>query len=391
VPGGLFKYLPLVWANLRRRRMRLAFTLASIIVAFLLFALLEALRYAFSAGVDLAGADRLMVLQKVSIIQPLPYSYANRIRALEGVKRVSSATWFGGVYQDERNQIPVFPVDGETYLQMYPEFVIDPEQRRAWLADRRGALVGRTFAQQFAWKVGATIPMRSSIWRKADGGDTWDLQIDGIYDVKGGGDTRNVMMHYDYFNEARATGGGRDLVGWYVLQVDDPQTAPAIAKRIDAMFANSPYETRTSTEKAVAQQFANQVGNVGAILIAVVTAVFFTMLLVTANTMGQSVRERTNEIGVLKTLGYSGIAVMSLVLLESVFITVLGGVAGMGLALGAVKAATPMMSQYLPIFGIPTRSYLVALTLMLGLGLLAGVLPAAQALHLQIVDALRRT
>ena len=386
----MLKFLPLVWSNLRRRKLRLAFTLASIFIAFLLYSFLEAMRYGFSVGVDLAGADRLMTLQKVSIIQPLPASYGNRIRGLKGVKRVSSTTWFGGVYQNEKNQIPLFPVEAETYLEIYAEQTVLPEdQKRAWLSERTGAIVGRTLAKMYDWKVGDVVPMRSAIWRKADGSDTWELKINGIYDAKEGmGDTRNMLMHYDYFNEARGP-NTQDLVGWYVLQLDDPQQGPQIARTIDAMFANSAYETETSTEKAMAQQFTNQIGNIGAILMAVVGAVFFTMLLVTANTMGQSVRERTNELGVLKTLGFTSVAVMMLVLCEGVFITVLGGALGLGFGAFAISGMKPLVEVWLPVFMIPKGSLIVAVVLMVVLGLLAGAIPAAQALRLRIVEALR--
>lgn len=386
----MFKFLPLVWSNLKRRRLRLLFTLASITVAFLLFGLLEAMRYSFSMGVDLAGADRLMVMNKVSIIEPLPLAYGNRIRALPGVKRVSSATWYGGFYQDERNIVPVFPVEGAIYLDMYPEILVSDAEKRTWLADRRGALVGVTLAKTYGWKIGDLVPMRSNIWRKADGGDTWELKVDGIYSVQAGvADTRSVLMHYDYFNESRPQ-ALKDLVGWYVLQVEDPQTAPQVAREIDTLFANSSYETRASTEKAFAQQWANQVGNVGAILIAVVTAVFFTMLLVTANTMGQSVRERTSELAILKTLGFTNVTVMLLVLLEAVSITVLGGTIGLLLGIGLVGGAKPVVEQFLPLFRVPPQSVLIAVALMIGLGLLAGAMPAAQALRLRIVAALRQ-
>lgn len=386
----MLKFLPLVWSNFRRHRLRLVFTLASIIVAFLLYGLLEAMRFGFSMGVDLAGADRLMTLHKVSIIQPLPAAYGNRIRGLSGVKRASSATWYGGIYQNERNQLAVFPVDGETYLQMYPEIVVPEDQKRAWLADRTGAVVGAGLVQRFGWKVGDVVPIRSTIWRKANGSDTWEMRIDAVYDAMGAAMDRNsIIMHYEYFNEAR--GDTRDLVGWYVLQVNDPQAAPQIARQIDEMFANSSYETRTSTEKAMAQQWANQVGNIGAILIAVVTAVFFTMLLVTANTMGQSVRERTSELAVLKTLGFRSVTVMVLVLLEAVLVTALGGAVGLLLALTLVKGARPLIEQFLPLFAIPQASIVFGVVLMIGLGLLAGALPAGQALRLRIVEALRKS
>ncbi len=386
----MFKFLPLLWANLKRRKLRLVFTLASIVVAFLMFGLLEAMRYAFGMGVDLAGVDRLMLQNKVSIIQPLPASYGNRIRGLKGVKRVSNASWFGGTYQSERNQIVLIPVEGEQYLQMYPEMTMPEEQKRAWLANRTGALVGKALMQQHGWQVGQTVPIRSTFWRKADGGEVWDLHIDGVYDLAKGGDTRGMIMHYEYFNEPRMQ-GQKDLVGWYILQVDDAQASPQIARQIDAMFANSSAETRTSTEKAMMQQWANQVGNIGAILIAVATAVFFTMLLVTANTMAQSVRERTNELAVLKTLGFGGGQVMTLVLMEAVFITVLGGAIGLLLALMFAKGAGPALENFLPLFRVPTSSIAFAVVLMVSLGVLAGALPATQALRLKIVEALRKS
>ena len=386
----MIAYLPLVFANLRRRPLRTLFTLGSILVAFLMLGVLGAMGRAFSAGADLAGADRLLVIHKVSLVQPLPESYRSRIRQVDGVERVSSATWFGGVYQDDRNQLPTFPVDDEVYLDIYPEYVISDEGRQRWLADRRGAIVGRPIAEEFGWKVGDTIPLRSNIWRQADGSDTWDLNISALYDVpEAGGDPRNILMHYSYFEESR--GRGKGLVSWYIVQVRDPAQAPRIAREIDAQFENSPFETETSTEKAFAQGFVNQIGDIGAIMSGVVTAVFFTMLLVTANTMAQSVRERTAEIGVLKTLGFSGPLVTGLVLAESVVLTALGGVLGMVAAYLAVEAAGGAVRQYLPVWEVPPDAWLQAAVLALAMGLLAGAVPAWNALRLPIVKALRAT
>ena len=257
-------YVPLVLANLRRKPLRTFFTLGSIVVAFLMFGVLGAMTRAFSAGAELAGADRLLVIHKVSLIQLMPESYRSRIRQVDGVKRVSSATWFGGVYQDDRNQLPTFPVD-DSYLDIYPEYVIPSDGRQRWLADRRGAIVGRPIAEEFGWKVGDTIPLRSNIWRQADGSATWELNISALYEVpEAGGDPRNVLLHYDYFEESR--GWGKGLVGWYIVQVADPAAAPRVAREIDSQFANSPAETKTATEKAFAQSFVNQIGNIGAIM-----------------------------------------------------------------------------------------------------------------------------
>ncbi len=381
-------YLRLLNANLWRRPLRTCFTLGSIVVAFMMFGVLGAMTRAFSAGADLAGADRLLVTHKVSLVQALPASYRQRIRQVDGVRRVSSATWFGGIYQDDRNQLATFPVDDEEYLDIYPEYVVDPEGRARWMTDRRGAIVGRPLAEQYGWKLGDTIPLRSNIWRRQDDSDAWELKVSAIYDVpEAGGDPRNILLHYDYFNESR--GRGKDLVNWYVVQVADPARAPGIAREIDQQFANSPYETKTSTEKAFAQGFVNQIGNIGALMNYVVSAVFFTMLLVTANTMAQSVRERVPEIGVLKTLGFSGSRVTGLVLAESCLLTLLGAAAGMAAAGALVEGVGEVVRRYLPVWSVPAEAWLDGLGIALLLGLVAGAVPALQALRLPIVRALR--
>ncbi len=386
----ILKFAPLLFANLRRHLLRTAFTLGSIIVAFLMFGLLQAMKGSFDAGATIAGQDRLLTLHKVSIVQPLPKSYWDQIRRVDGVAFVSPVTWFGGTYQDERNQIPVFPVDGATYLDIYPEIVLPPGVRERWLADRRGALVGRAMANRFGFKPGQTIPLKSSIWRRGTGSSTWEVNISGIFDVQENkGDTMGIIMHHDYFSESLARGKG--LVGWYVVKVRDPAKAARVARSIDELFANSPYETTTSTEKALAQSFANQIGNVGKILTGVIAAVFFTMLLVTANTMAQSVRERTSELALLKTLGFTGAGVTALVLAEALMLTLLGGIVGMALAYFAVDAFGTTARQYLPIFYISLPAALVAVLLMIGLGIAAGLLPARRAMRLRIVEALRGT
>jgi len=382
------KYLPLLASSLRRKRLRTFFTLASIVVAFLLFGLAESLRYSLQSGVDVAGADRLLTMHKISFTQLLPQSYENRIRAIDGVTDVTPQTWFGAWYQDERNQIPTFPVKPDPFLRMYPEYVVPEEQRLAWIADRSGILIGRGLADLTGWQVGEAVPLRSSIWRKADGSDVWDVTVRAIYDLPEGGDTRQILMHQEYFEEGR--GQGRGLIGWYVVKVADLDSAAAIARQIDLQFTNSPAETKTSSERAMAQSFVNQVGNIGAILRAIVTAVFFTMLLVTANTMAQSVRERTNEIGVLKTLGFTNGGVLGLVLAEAVLITVIGGALGLAGAWWLGVQFEPVFRQYLPGFRVPTDAIVLGAVFMVGLGLVAGAVPAAQAMRLRIVEALRR-
>jgi len=382
------KYLPLLAASLRRKRLRTFFTLASIVVAFLLFGLAESMRNALQSGVDIAGADRLITMHRVSFTQLLPASYQSRIRAIDGVVDVTPQTWFGAWYRDERSLIPAFPVEPEPFLRMYPEYVVPEEQRIAWVADRGGAMIGRGLAELTGWKVGDAVPLRSAIWRRSDGSDVWELTVRAIYDLPEGGDTRQILLHQDYFEEAKAQAKG--MVGWYLVQIDRVERADAIARQIDQQFANSPAETKTSSERAMAQSFLNQIGNIGAILQAIVTAVFFTMLLVTANTIAQSVRERTSEIGVLKTLGYTNGGVLGLVLAEAVLITVLGGVVGLAGAAWLGVQFEPVFRQYLPGFSLPTDAVVRGVAFMLGLGLLAGAVPAVQAMRLGIVQALRR-
>ena len=382
------KYLPLLAASQRRKRLRTFFTLASIVVAFLLFGLAESMRNALQSGVDIAGADRLITMHRVSFTQLLPASYQSRIRAIDGVVDVTPQTWFGAWYRDERSLIPAFPVEPEPFLRMYPEYVVPEEQRIAWVADRGGAMIGRGLAELTGWKVGDAVPLRSAIWRRSDGSDVWELTVRAIYDLPEGGDTRQILLHQDYFEEAKAQAKG--MVGWYLVQIDRVERADAVARQIDQQFANSPAETKTSSERAMAQSFLNQIGNIGAILQAIVTAVFFTMLLVTANTIAQSVRERTSEIGVLKTLGFTNGGVLGLVLAEAVLITALGGVIGLAGAAWLGVQFEPVFRQYLPGFSLPTDALVRGVVFMLVLGLLAGAVPAVQAMRLGIVQALRR-
>lgn len=382
------RYAPLLLASLRRRKARTFFTVASIVIAFLLFGLAESMRHALEAGVNVAGADRLLTMHKVSFTQLLPASYESRIRSVAGVTDVSPQTWFGAWYRDERNQIPAFPVKPEPFLRMYPEYSVPEDQRQAWVADRTGIMVGRALADLYGWKPGDVVPLNSALWRRKDGTFVWEFTVRAIYDAPEGGDTRNMVMHQDYFEEAKAAAKG--LVGWYLVQVDDPERGPAIGKQIDALFRNSPAETKTSSERAMAQSFVNQIGNIGKILGAIVMAVFFTMLIVTANTIAQSVRERTNEIGVLKTLGYSNASVLLLVLAEALLVTVMGGAIGLAAAWWVGVQFEAVLTQYLPGFTVDAEAVLRGLLWMVGLGLAAGTIPALQAMRLRIVEALRR-
>ncbi len=381
------KFFPLLWSSLWRKKVRTIFTLLSIFVAFLLFGLLMTIRQAFSFGVDIAGLDRLILIHKVSLIMPLPISYLDRLNATEGVKLATHQSWFGGVYQDPSNFFAQIVVDPDPFLAMYPEFKLPPDQFAAWKADRQGAIVGVDLARRFDWKIGDRIPIQGTIWQPKSG-QVWEFNIAGIYDGDAGVDKTQLFFRYDYLNENRAQGDG--LVGWYVVRIADAAQAQQMGAKFDAMFANSSAETKTTTEKGFVEGFAKQIGDIGAIMIAILVAVLFTMMLVAANTMAQSVRERTSEVGVLKTLGFSNGSILWLVLAESLLITLIGGGLGLGLAWLFVQQGDPTGGM-LPIFILPSRDVVAGGVLIVVLGVLAGLLPAITAMNLKITDALRRT
>jgi putative ABC transport system permease protein len=381
------KYLPLIWANLRRKKLRTLLTLLSVLVAFVLFGYLAAIRVGLGAGVELAGVDRLLVRHRVSIIQMLPVSYKERMAQVPGVAAVSHESWFGGTYQDSKYFFAQVPVEPEAFLDMHPEHLLPAEQKAAWLRTRTGAIVGRATAKRFNWKVGDRVPLQASIWQKEDGSRTWEFDLVGIYDgAKKGTDTTQFFFRYDYFDESRAFAKGN--VGWYLVRVKDPNEATQVAQRIDEEFANSSAETKTETEKAFLRGWAKQIGDIGTIIVGILSAVFFTILLVAGNTMAQAVRERTQELGVLKAMGFSNLQVLGLVLAESCFLAGLGGLLGLGLA-GLLVAGGDPTKGALPIFYFPAKDLISGLLLVAALALAAGIFPALRAMRLQIADALK--
>jgi putative ABC transport system permease protein len=386
------KFLPLVWRNLMRRKVRTIITTMTIVVAFILFGALMAIRAAFSMGVDVAGADRLMMIHKVSIINPLPQSYADRIRATDGVTLLTHANWFGGYFRESTNFVQSMAVEPETWLQMYPEFEVPEEQKKAWLNDRTGAIIGADLARKWGWKVGDRVPLIAPIYQRVHPGP-WEFTIDGIYDSdKTGVDKTQFFFHWAYLNEVmEKVPDLKGQVGWYVFRVSDPSTSDQLAKRIDAMFANSPAETKTATEKAFVSDWAKQVGDIGAIMMAITGVVMFFILFVAGNAMAQSVRERINELGVLKTLGFGDGLILALVLLESGTIAVIGGGLGLLISWTFITVVGDPTGGFLPIFHFPPRDIMLGGLLVLALGIGTGLIPALQASRLKIVDALRRT
>jgi putative ABC transport system permease protein len=381
------KFALLVFSNFKRHKLRTALTVLSVAVAFILFGYLAAIRTAFAMGVDVAGADRLVVRHKVSIIQLLPQSYESDIERIEGVQQATSATWFGGVYQDERNFFAQIAVQPDEYLDMFPEFVVPPDQREAWSKTKTGVVIGRGLANRFNFKIGDKIPLRGTIWRPSNG-DTWTFDVVGIYEgAMPETDTSQLFLRYDYLDEARPFAKG--MVGWYHMKIDDPDRAAAIAREVDETFANSPAETKTETEGAFMKAFADQVGDIGAIVTAILSAVFFTILLVAGNTMAQAVRERIGELGVLKAIGFTDLQMLALVLAESIIIAIIGGSLGLWIGALAVSAGDPTNGA-LPVFFLPGRDLVLGAVTVILLGLVTGALPAVQAMRLNAVEALRR-
>ena len=380
------KFLPRVWKNIWRRKFRTTFTLLSIFIAFLLFGILMTVRNSFALGVEIAGLDRLVLINKVSLIMPLPFSYQARLQAVPGVQMVTHNTWFNGIYQDPANFFANIAVDPQPYMTLYPEFKLPPEQMQAWLDDRQGAMVGRDLADRFGWKVGDRVPLQGTIYRPKTG-DVWEFNVSGIYDAADGIDKTQFFFRYDYLEENRTLGVGD--VGWYIVKIADGSKAVEMSRAFDAMFENSSAETKTTTEKGFVESFAKQIGDIGSIMIAVSSVVLVMFGLVAASTMAQSVRERTAELAVLKTLGFTGPAILVLVLAESLFIACLGGGLGLGLAWIIAQQGDPT-GGLLAVFTLPSRDLWLGAGLMLAMGLLAGVMPAVAAMQLKITDALRR-
>jgi putative ABC transport system permease protein len=379
------KFVPLILANLRRKKLRTSLTLLSILVAFILFGLLCAVKQALIGGVELAGVDRLVVRHKVSIIQLLPEAYKVRMERIPGVDFAVHQTWFGGIYQDPKNFFMQTPVVPEEFMKMFPEYILPPEQMKAWLQTRTGAIVGRNSANRFGWKIGDKVPIQSPIW----GQRTWEFDIVGIFDgAKKGTDTTPLFFRYDYFDESRSE-RGKGLVGWYMIRVKDPSRAAEVARLVDAEFENSPAETKAEPEGAFVQGFANQMGNIALIVAAILGAVFFTILLVTGSTMSQAVRERIGELGVLKAIGFTNGQMLALVLAESCLLALLGGGLGLGLAWLVTSQGDPTGGM-LPLFHFRTGDLLVGVGICIALGLLTGIFPALQAMRLRVADALRR-
>jgi putative ABC transport system permease protein len=380
------KFRGLIFANLFRKKIRLLLTIGSFAVAMFLFSFLAVVRDAFNRGADIASADRLFVINRTSIINTIPLSYRDKMLRISGVKMVTHDNWFGGVYQDEKNFFPQFVVDPENQRQVFPELIVSNEEWANFLKDRQGAIVGVRTAQRFGWKIGDRIPLKTTIW----GAGNWEFNIDGFYHGKRPQDDETQFwMQWDYFQE-HVPDALKGQVGWYIVRVDLPDDAVRVGKNIDAEFANSPFETKTETESAFAASWVKQFGNIRFLILSIGTVVFFTLLLVTGNTMAISVRERTSELAVFKAIGYSDRKVLFFVLAEALAIAIVGGLLGLLLAVLAIPVLASALNGMLPQLVLAPSVFALGFMTALAVGLASGLLPGLGAMRLQIVNALRR-
>ncbi len=380
------KFARIIFANLLRKKVRLLLTLGSFAVALFLFAFLAVVKDAFNRGADVAGADRLVVINRTSIINTIPLSYRDKILRIPGVKAVTHNNWFGGIYQDEKNFFPQFVIDAENQRQVFPELIVPDDQWAAFLKDREGAVVGARTAERFHWKIGDRIPIKTTLY----GGGSWEFNLVGIYHGKTPqNDETQFWFQWDYFEE-RVAERMKGQVGWYVLRLNSPDDAVAVSKAIDTEFANSSSETKTQTESAFAANWVKQFGNIQLLILSIGTVVFFTLLLVTGNTMAISVRERTSELAVFKAIGFSDRSVLFFVLSESLIIALIGGLVGLAFAMLAVPALGRALNGLLPNLVLSKPILGLGLILAILVGLVSGMLPGIMAMRMRVVSALRR-
>jgi putative ABC transport system permease protein len=383
--------LVLIRKNLFRRKLRTILMMVSILIAFAIFGVLVSFERAFNAGQDRATPDRLVVINKINLTQPLPISYFSRVAAIDGVAQISHFSWFGGYYQEPRNFLVALAVDPASWMKLRDsDFVISPEARAAFIRERTGVLVGARMLEKWGWKVGDHIPISSSIWSQRNGSHTWDFTIVGSFTARiPQADTNVMLMGYDYFNETRSF--GKDLITWLALRTTSVAENERVTNTIDGMFANSPFETATDSEKAFQKSFAAQLGNIALIVELVVGAAFVTILMIVGNTLVMTVRERTREIGVLKTLGFSGGRILRLVLGESILLALLGGLPGLAVALLLITKVRDSLMSFVPTLSLYPDIAAAAVGLMVAFGIITGLLPALNAMRLNIVTALGRS
>jgi putative ABC transport system permease protein len=381
------KFRSLIFANLFRKKIRLILTIGSFAIALVLFTFLAVVNSAFNRGIDIAGADRLVIVSRIGLMQVMPVSYAEQVRAIPGVKYVTHNHWFGGVYQEEKNFFPQFVIDPENHRKVYPEFIVPDDQWNTFLKDQQGAIAGAKTAKRFGWKVGDRIPIKNSLYGPTK---TWEFNLDGIYHTeKPDGDEGQFWLQWKNFDE-NVPVALKGTAGWYILKLNSPDDAVHVAQTIDTKFGNSSYETKTETESAFAAGFAKQFGNIEFLILSVGSVVFFTLLLVTGNTMAISVRERTAELAVLKAIGVTDGSVLFLVLAESMMIALFGGVLGLLLAWAAIPVISAAVTGLLPPLLLSKTMLSLGLVFAVLVGIVSGLLPGIGAMRMRVVTALRR-
>ena len=376
-----------ILANLFRRKLRTTLTLLSVTCAFLLFGLLQAVNVLLQADVSFVGATRLITQARVSFTQPLPIRLLPQLEAVHGVQAVAHSLWFGGVV-GENTQIAAFAVDGDRLRSVSPQWVMPEEQWRSFETTRTSMIAGRLLADQQGWKIGSKIPIKSNIFPQRNGSRDWAFDLVGIFDGKDEAahkQTLRAYLNYAYFDEANQYGRGN--AGFFILRLANPDDAQAVAQAVDAMFENSPDETKTQTEQDFIIGFVKQIGDIGLIVRWILFAVFFTLLLVVGNTMAQAVRERIPELAILKTLGFSNESVLGFVFAESVMLCVLGGVTGLSIA--TITAVVVANATNAPVV-VDYRVWGMGVGAIIALSIAVGLLPALKARRLSIVDALAR-
>jgi putative ABC transport system permease protein len=385
------KYFPLIWSTLLRRKVRTVLTLLSILIAFLLFGLLDTVRSTFvSINQNAAGSIRLITISKMNVGKGLPLSLYSAIKNVPGVAKVGYINFMDGTYQSPKNVISIEAHTENNFVDFYPDMEISPAARLAFHRTRTGALAGEELAKKFNWKVGDKIPLQSSVLQK-DGSNIWIFDLVGIYrfaDPNMKGFNSYLYINADYLDEARESGKG--TIGLFILKAVSPADTDWVARAVDAVSVNSDHETRTQTDNILWAGFTRQVGNLGLIVTSIMGAVFFTLIFLAGHTMVRTVRERVSEIATLKTIGFSGLSVLGLVLSESILLLLLGSIAGLAIATVSVVGLHSTIENVLsmPILPVGVSVWLRGLTLAVTIGLVVGGLPALHGMRLRIVDAL---
>lgn len=380
--------LKLLSRNAFRHRLRTLLTILGITVAILAFGLLQTVVSAWYAGVNASSATRLITRNAVSLVFSLPISYQERIRRIEGVSSVSYANWFGGVYITEKNFFPNFAIEPQSYLPLYPEFVIDPAQKRAFISDRKGCLIGRKLAERFGWKIGDSVPLKGTIFP-----GNWEFVVRGIYTgIDKSTDESQFFFHWAYLNETlRKTIPRRaDQTGIFLIGLKNPQSAAEVSLAVDATFKNSLAETLTETEKAFQLSFVSMTEAIVVAIRIVSFVVILIIMVVVANTMAMTARERIGEYAIFKALGFRAHHIVGMVFGESLFITTTGGLIGIMLTFPVARKFGEVMGQFFPIFQVDKSTIYLDMLFCLLVGIIAGLFPAWRAVKIKIADGLRR-